>query len=228
MTDKFDQFGHPIGEDGERCEQEDQKGQSTYPVDLKIDYPGELDRISTFFRLIIAIPILIILALLMNSGTSEHEPYIITGIGFVVIPTILTIVFVNKYPKWWYNWNFELMKFSLRVGTFINLMTDKYPDLENDQNVHLTMPYPEVGKDIDRFMPLIKWFLAIPHYIVLIFLGIIAFFMIVISWFAIIFTGKYPRSFFNFIEGYMRWSIRVTAYTTLMITDEYPPFSLNE
>lgn len=226
MDQRVDDFGHPIDEHGQRNEQKQTRVDKDYPVKLEIDYQKNLNRLTTFFRLFLAIPILIILSMLMNYNYSDESPTFMIGIGFIVLPLILSIVFVKKYPKWWYDWNFELTKFTLRINSYLTLLTDKYPSLDEDQNVHLTMPYPEVGKDIDQFMPLIKWFLAIPHYFVLAFLAIGALLAIVIAWFAILFTGKYPRSLFDFVVGVMRWGIRINAYTMLQITDDYPPFSL--
>ncbi len=96
-----------------------------------------------------------------------------------------------------------------------------------EQSVHLEIDYPDVERDLNRWMPLVKWFLAIPHYIVLIVLGVIAVFAIIIAWFAILFTGRYPRALFDYVVGVGRWGLRVQAYVSLLVTDRYPPFSLD-
>jgi hypothetical protein len=137
------------------------------------------------------------------------------------------ILFRQKYPKWWFDWNIALTKFSIRVGTYIGLLTDVYPSTDEEQAVHLEIPYPDVPKDLSRGLPLVKWFLAIPHYFVLFFLGIAAIVCVVIAWFAILFTGRYPRGLFDFVVGVCRWALRVNAYAFLLTTDRYPLFSLN-
>ncbi len=91
--------------------------------------------------------------------------------------------------------------------------------------MHVDVAYPDATR-LNRWLPLVKWLLAIPHYIVLGFLGVAAFFVILIAWFAILFTGRYPRSMFDFVVGVLRWGLRVSAYAFLLTTDEYPPFRL--
>ncbi|MBN1367219.1 MAG: DUF4389 domain-containing protein [Dehalococcoidales bacterium] len=202
-----------------------------YPVTLSVDYPDrKLDRLTSFFRIFVIIPIAIVIALL-SSGNIElgKDPFqwtLATG-GVVILPLLLMILFRQKYPKWWFDWNLALSRFSLRVGTFLALLRDEYPSTDEEQAVHFNMEYPDVKKDLERGMPLVKWFLAIPHYIVLGFLGIAACFCIIIAWFAILFTGRYPKSFFDFVVGYYRWWYRVFGYAFLMVTDRYPPFDIS-
>jgi hypothetical protein len=184
----------------------------TYAARLDIDYPDRLSRLTTFFRLIMVIPIAIIQSLLSS------------GLWFA---TLLMIVFRAKYPRWWFDFARELARLNMRVGAYATLLTDKYPSTTKDQSVHLDLDYPDVDKDLNRLMPLVKWLLAFPHYVVLFFLGIFAFVCVVIAWFAILFTGRYPRPLFDFVVGVMRWSIRVFAYVGLLVTDRYPPFSVN-
>ena len=136
------------------------------------------------------------------------------------------ILFRKKYPRWWFDWNLELMRFVNRIDVYLALMDDTYPSTDEQQSVHLDFPYPDVEADLTRGMPLVKWFLAIPHYIVLFFLGIAAFFAVVFAWFAILFTGRYPRGLFGFVEGVCRWHNRVYAYAFALVTDRYPPFRL--
>jgi hypothetical protein len=134
------------------------------------------------------------------------------------------ILFRQKYPRWWFDWNLQLLRFASRIGIYLALMDDRYPSTDEQQSVHLDFPYPDVEVDLDRGMPLVKWLLAIPHYIVLFFLTIAAFFAVVGAWFAILFTGRYPRGVFEFVEGVIRWHNRVVGYAFTLVTDKYPPF----
>jgi Domain of unknown function (DUF4389) len=203
---------------------------SSYPVALSIDYPDrELNRLTSFFRGILIIPIVAILALVSGPGLdsgahASRLPFLAGGVLF--LPTLLMILFRWKYPRWWFDWNLGLTRFSLRVGAYMALLTDVYPSTDEEQSVHVTMSYPEVTKDLKAGLPLVKWFLAIPHYVILAFLCIAAVGVVIISWFAILFTGRYPRGLFNFVVGVGRWGLRVSAYAFLLVTDVYPPFSL--
>jgi hypothetical protein len=202
----------------------------TYPVNLTIDYPDrKLDRLSSALRIFWIIPIAIVMMLLMGGnfqwGAKEGMGGWVSGIGIVALPLILMILFRRKYPKWWYDWNLELTKFMLRVRVYASLMTDVYPSTDEEQTVHVDMPYPDASS-LNRWLPLVKWFLAIPHIIVLVFLGIAAFVVVIIAWFAILFTGKYPKDLFTFVLDVSRWALRVMAYALMMITDKYPPFRL--
>ncbi len=205
---------------------------SPYPVSLSVDYPDRpLDRLTSFFRAFTVIPIAIILDLLSSGVTIRQGPGAVIqygGIGIVFLPTVLMLLFRQKYPRWWFDWNVALTSFSYRVTSYLLLLRDEYPSTDEEQAVHLTIPYPDARQELSRWLPLIKWFLAIPHYIVLFFLGIAAFVCVVIAWFAILVTGRYPRSLFEFVEGVLRWSVRVTGYAFLLVTDRYPPFQLGE
>ncbi len=203
---------------------------SAYPVQFAVDYPDRpLNRLTTAFRLILAIPIFIVLASVSGGGwhyTYQGATYVGAAAGgLLVIPPLLMRVFREKYPQWWFSWNLELLRFQNRVSVYVALMDDRYPSTDEQQSVRLDIANPE-SQRLNRWLPLVKWLLAIPHYIVLIFLGIGAFFAVVIAWFAILFTGRYPRGLFDFVAGVLRWSIRVTAYAFAMTTDEYPPFRL--
>ncbi len=205
---------------------------NVYPVQLSIDYPDRnLNRLTTFFRIITAIPIAIIIGLLTSAnygGTAEgSESYQYAAAGLVFLPLVLMILFRQKYPRWWFDWNVALTKFSARVGAYISLLTDVYPSTDEDQTVHIEISYPDAKNELNRWLPLVKWLLAIPHYIVLFFLWIAAIVCVVIAWFAILFTGRYPRGLFDFIVGVYRWSLRVGAFAFLLTTDTYPPFSLS-
>jgi hypothetical protein len=210
-----------------------------YSARLEIDYPEKLGRLSSFFRLILSIPIIIISSLL--SATSSSTATVVTETGRRVsevsktgggilaglfAATLLMILFRQRYPRWWFDFARELVRFETRVGAYLALLTDRYPSTVDEQSVHLEFDYPDVPQDLNRGLPLVKWLLAIPHYIVLVVLGIIAVFAIVIAWFAILFTGRYPRALFDYVVGVGRWGLRVQAYAFLLVTDRYPPFSL--
>jgi len=202
-----------------------------YPVDLAIDYPDrKLNRLTTFFRVFVGIPILIIIILLMglsfNYNANTNNSAWVAGAGITVLPLVLMILFRKKYPRWWYDWNLNLAKFALRVRVYFYLMTDVYPATDEDQSVHVEMPYPNAATELNRWLPLVKWFLAIPHFIVLAFLGLAACVVLIIAWFAILFTGIYPRGLFDFMVGVSRWALRVIAYSLILTTDKYPPFRL--
>lgn len=213
-----------------------------YAARLEIDYPEKPDKFTTFFRLIWIIPIAIILGLLEGSGQTVTNTIFYNAVGEVVkrtqdtvgglvsglmIATALLIVFRQLYPRWWFDFSRELARFGYRVGAYLLLLTDQYPSTVDEQSIHLELDYPDVKNDLNRWMPLVKWFLAIPHYIVLSFLGIAALFAVIFAWFAILFSGRYPRGLFDFVVGLGRWSLRVNAYAFLLITDRYPPFSLH-
>ncbi|MBI4923263.1 MAG: DUF4389 domain-containing protein [Devosia nanyangense] len=201
---------------------------------LDIDYPDQMDRMTTFFRLIWAIPILVVLGLLSGSGGSQYVNEAGKMVGTsgggitagLFAATVLMIVFRQRYPRWWFDFAVELARFGARVGAYLLLLTDRYPSTVDAQSVHLAVDYPDVERDLNRWLPLVKWLLAIPHYIALMVLGIGVVLVTIIAWFAILFTGSYPRSMFDFVVGVGRWGVRVWAYAFLLVTDTYPPFSL--
>jgi len=199
---------------------------------LTIDYPDrDLDRVSTALRLVYAIPVLIVLGVVAGTvgGDTAGETggrISAFGGGLLVLPVLLMIVFRNKYPRWWFDFNLQLARFSTRVLSYLALMSDRYPSTDDEQSVHLDLDYPNVSEDLNRWLPLVKWLLAVPHYVVLLFLGAAAGIAVVIAWFAVLFTGRYPRAIFDFVEGVLRWALRVEAYAFLLVTDRYPPFSL--
>lgn len=210
-----------------------------YAARLSIDVPEQLDRFTTFFRLIWAIPILIVLSLL--SATASETVTVITESGEIVsevtgtglgimgglfLATMLMILFRQRYPRWWFDFALELTRFETRVGAYLALLTDRYPSTVEEQAVHLDIDYPDVESELNRGLPLVKWFLAIPHYIVLFFLFLGALIAVIVAWFAILLTGRYPRGLFDYVVGVGRWALRVQAYAFLLVTDRYPPFSL--
>ena len=199
----------------------------SYPVSFSVDYPErELNRLTTFFRIFTVIPIAILLALMPGGATTYGATAGISAGSLVVLPVVLMILFRKKYPRWWFDWNLELMRFSNRVGVYASLMDDRYPSTDEMQAVHLDFPYPDVERDLERGLPLVKWLLALPHYIVLFFLYIGAIFAVIFAWFAILFTGRYPRGLFDYVEGVLRWANRVYGYAVALVTDRYPPFRL--
>jgi len=207
---------------------------TSYPADLQIDYPAKLDRVSTFFRLIWAIPAFVLVTLISGTDMTIYvnkagEQISQSGGGVVAGlfgATLLMILFRQRYPRWWFDFALELNRFSTRVSAYLLLLTDKYPSTVEKQTVHLDLTYPDAKKDLNRWLPLVKWFLAIPHYVVLMVLSIVAVLATIIAWFAILFTGRYPKDLFDFVVGVTRWGWRVTAYALLLTTDKYPPFSL--
>jgi hypothetical protein len=198
----------------------------SYPVDFAVEYPDrELNRLTTLFRIFAVIPIAIVLSLLTSGGTSSTG-VVVTASSFVVLPTLLMLLFRQKYPRWWFDWNVALTGLSYRVGSYLALLRDEYPATDDEQAVHVTIPYPDAASELNRWLPLVKWLLAIPHYVVLFFLALAAFVCVIVAWFAILFTGRYPRGLFDFVVGVERWGLRVSAYAFLLVTDSYPPFRL--
>lgn len=213
-----------------------------YPARLEIDYPEKLDRLTTFFRIIWIIPIAIILGLVSGAGETVTNTIILNEAGEAIrttretvgglatglsAATALMIIFRQRYPRWWFDFSRELTRFEARVGAYAFLLTDQYPSTVEEQSVHLEIDYPDAEKDLNRWYPLFKWLLVIPHYIVLIFLSVASLFAVILAWFAILVTGRYPKSLFDFNVGVARWWLRVGAYAFLLVTDRYPPFSLS-
>src|SRR5919204_1460154 len=209
------------------------EGEAAYPVQFSVAYPDrELDRLRTAFRLIVAIPIVIVAASIGGHeeayGAGRHNWTIGAGTGgLLFLAPLLMILFRQKYPRWWFDWNRELLRFTNRVCVYLALMDDRYPSTDEKQAVTLEFPYPDAKQGLNRWLPLVKWLLAIPHYILLVFLWIAALVSVVIAWFAILFTGRYPRGLFDFVLGVFRWTNRVVGYALILVTDEYPPFRLN-
>ena len=201
---------------------------TAYPVQFSVDYPDrDLNRVTTAFRIIVVIPILIVLGAVSGGGWSWSAHGAGAGAGgLLFLAPLLMILFRQKYPRWWFDWNLELQRFGNRVGVYLALMDDRYPSTDDHQSVQLEYVYPDAQGDLNRWLPLVKWFLAIPHYIVLFFLDIALIVVVIVAWFAILFTGRYPRGMFDFVLGVIRWHNRVLGYAFILITDRYPPFSL--
>jgi hypothetical protein len=202
-----------------------------YPVQFDVAYPDrDLNRLTTFFRIFMVIPIAIVLGTLgghdyWNWGKGAHVAEV--GGGVLFIPVLLLIVFRQKYPRWWYDWNLQILRFSNRIFVYLALMDDTYPSTDEQQSVSLELPYPDAKQDLNRYLPIVKWLLSIPHLIVLFFLFLASIVCVICAWFAILFTGRYPRGLFGFVEGVFRWSNRVNGYAFALVTDEYPPFRLS-
>ncbi|HSK27276.1 MAG TPA: DUF4389 domain-containing protein [Jiangellales bacterium] len=215
------------------------ESQHAYPARLEVDYPERLERVSTAFRPIWVIPIAVVLSALSATATSTVT--VVNQAGDVVsevsrssggiagglfFATLLMILFRRRYPRWWFDFALQFNRFGSRVAAYVTLLTDRYPSTVEEQSVHLDLDYPDVERDLNRGLPLVKWLLAIPHYVVLAVLAIGAVLAVIVAWFAILFTGRYPRALFDYVVGVGRWALRVQAYAFLLLTDRYPPFSL--
>lgn len=203
-----------------------------YPATLQIDYPDrDLDKVSTFFRIFYVLPIVIVLSLIGGQealSDTDNSGFLLGGAAAVLFgPVLLLIVFRQKYPRWWYDFNLELLRFGTRVVAYMALMSDEYPSTDEEQYAHVDLEYPNVKEDLNQWLPLVKWLLAVPHYLVLFFLSVGAVLAVIFAWFAILFTGRYPPGLFKYVEGVFRWGVRVEAYAFFLTTDQYPPFSLD-
>ncbi len=186
-----------------------------YPVHFGVDYPeAGRNRLTVAFRIILAIPALIVLGVLNSTR------------ALLFLPPLLLILFRNKYPRWWFDWNLQLLRFENRVSGYLLLLRDEYPSTDEEQAVHLDIGYPNVAAQLNRGLPLVKWLLAIPHYIVLAVLGIAVAVVAIVGWFIVLITGQLPVWLFDFVVGYLRWSNRVLGYAAILVTDIYPPFRL--
>ncbi len=200
-----------------------------YPVSLTVDVADQpRNRVTCAFRPVLAVPILVVASAIGGgsmSGANGRVTMSSAG-GLLVLGPVLMILFRQKYPRWWFDWNYALLRFVNRVAVYLLLLRDEYPSTDEEQAVHLDLPYPEVRTELNRWLPLVKWFLAIPHYIVLFFLDLGVVFAVIGAWFSILFTGRYPSRLYEYVVGVLRWENRVAGYAFLLVTDEYPPFSL--
>src|SRR4051812_41767224 len=206
----------------------------SYPVHFAVEYPDRpLRRLTTALRIFTVIPIGIVLASIGGyrgqwggHASDQTAPFVVSATGLFSLPPLLMIFVRQKYPRWWFDWNLELLRFTNRVGVYVALMDDRYPSTDEAQSVRLDAPYPDAVNGLNRWLPLVKWLMAIPHWILLAFLYLGALIAVVIAWFAILFTGRYPRGLFDYVEGVIRWHNRVMGYAVILVTDDYPPFRL--
>jgi hypothetical protein len=184
-----------------------------YPVRFDVQYPEQLSRWLIFVKWILAIPHFLIL-------------YALNAVaGICVLIGFFAILFTRQFPRGLWDFVVNTRRWNENNSAYIALMRDEYPPFSWEPGVYpvtLEVDYPE---EMNRWLPLVKWLLAIPHLIVLSVLYIAAIVVIIIAWFAILFTGQFPRGMFDFVVGVMRWNNRVYAYFYLL-RDEYPPFSL--
>jgi hypothetical protein len=207
---------------------------SVHPARLDVDYTDVRNRVTVLFRIVLVIPIAIVYGVLTAGATRtvyDQSGHVVSttsgGIASgLFLATLLMILFRRRYPRWWFDFVLELTRFATRIGAYVGLLTDEYPSTVEEQRIHLELDYPDAERDLNRWLPLVKWLLAIPHFVVLFFLSIGAVVAVVIAWFAILFTGRYPRGLFDYVVGVGRWGLRVEAYALLLVTDQYPPFSL--
>jgi hypothetical protein len=205
-----------------------------YPIRFSVEYPDrDLDRLTTAFRIFTVIPIAIVLGTIggfsprWSEGPVGTTTVAVGGTGLLFAPTLLMILFRQKYPRWWFDWNLQFLRFANRVGVYLALMDDRYPSTDEEQAVHLEFDYPDARASLNRWLPLVKWLLAIPHYVVLVLLYIGAFIAAIGAWVVILFTGRYPRGLFDYLAGVIGWHNRVVGYALILVTDEYPPFRLH-
>jgi len=203
-------------------------GPAPYPVDLDVQYPTEpRNRVTVLFRVVLAVPVVLLLALFQGTSVSVDTPNggALLG-GFLFLPTLLLLLFRHRYPRWWFDFNVQLLALVNRISVYLLLLRDEYPSTEDRQALDLRVPYPDAKTALSRGLPLVKWLLAIPHYIVLVILSIGVVVAVIIAWFAILLSGRCPRGIHDFLVGYLRWSARVYCYALLLTTDRYPPFRL--
>ncbi len=178
-----------------------------------MEYPEELSRWLIFVKWLLAFPHFIILYLL---GIASSV------VGFIAF---FAILFTKRYPQGLFDFVVNVNRWGANVGAYSGLFRDEYPPFSWEPGQYAVTYEVDYPQELNRWLPLIKWLLAIPHYIVLLFLFIAVYFVYIIAFFAILFTKRFPRGLFDFIVGVNRWNYRVGAYTALL-RDEYPPFSL--
>jgi len=202
----------------------------TYPVTLAVDYPEQQSRWKTLLRLFLAIPVLLFFMVLSGTFWAREWPagrvaaYSAGAAGAVTLAIWLTIVLRARIPRWLFDFDVALLRWQVRALSYFALLTDTYPPFEGDYPIRLEVQYPE---RLARWKVLIwKTITSIPHVVVLVFLSIGAFFAVIIAWFAILITGRFPQGLHGYVAGVIRWGMRVQAYF-LSLTDDYPPFSLS-
>ncbi len=188
-------------------------GGAEYPLRYDVEYPEQLSRWLIFVKWLLAIPHLLILYALLGVA------------GVIQFIAFFAILFTTRYPRSLFDFVVNVYRWQANLYAYVGLMRDEYPPFSwepGQYSVTYEIDYPD---QLNRWLPLVKWLLAIPHYLVLAVLSLVAIVFWVIAFFAILFTGGFPRGMFDFIVGVLRWSARVNAYVFFM-RDEYPPFSL--
>ncbi len=202
--------------------------ETSYPVRFEAEYPEQLGRLSSAFRIILYIPVAIFLALVGGQAFSYSDfgdatTTSVAGGGGIILAIWATVIVRQYVPHWLFDFQVALMRFQARAYGYLALLTDRFPAFEGEYPINFEVRYPD---KLSRWKVAIwKIITSIPHIIILIFLFLAAFVVIVIAWFAILFTGRYPQGLHTFVAGVFRWSLRVQAYF-LSLTDDYPPFSL--
>mmetsp|Transcript_12298 Transcript_12298/g.29571 ORF Transcript_12298/g.29571 Transcript_12298/m.29571 type:complete len:269 (-) Transcript_12298:213-1019(-) len=195
--------------------QDENPPSSSYPARLEVDYrEDDVSRIEVLLRIFKIIPVLLFSAFVGST---------------LYLSTLIMVMFQLKYPRWWFDFRLEYKRYSTRIGTFVALMTDKYPSTTDEQIVHLDIDYPgqDVSQSMNRWGPLYKIILSVPHFFICFALKIGYLLALVVVWiYLLVAGGKYPKFIFDYIVSYWRWSLRYDAYTFLLVTDEYPPFSM--
>jgi hypothetical protein len=179
------------------------------------------NRATTFFRPILIIPILIFVSTFSSNNSGA------VSISFILaVPVLLALVFRNIYPSYIYGFNQSFLELQNRIAIYALYLTDVFPTIEKNKSVVITLPEVRGGKALNRWLPLIKWFLAIPLYVVGAIYLLVTIIYTVLAWFSIVFTGKYPKFAIDFVVGTVQFWNRVTGYAFILVTDEYPTFSV--
>ena len=195
-------------------------------IETQIDVTlTERNRVSALFRIILVIPMAIFLASFSPSDYSSTNNADFLAVGFLAIPVALAIVFRQIYPSYLLAFNEALLSLQTRVDAYVLLLTDEYPSIEQNDIVSVVFP-PVDAKLLNRWLPLVKWFLAIPLYVVGVFYIIYALLLTIFAWLSVIFTGNYPEKCAEGVVGTIAYWNRVAGYAFLLVTDEYPTFSL--
>ena len=181
------------------------------------------DKNTALFRVFLAFPVLIFLS--SFSEFADNLPGVIGG--FLVLPVVLSLLFRNVYPSYVLAFNKALLELSNRINAYLLLLTDEYPSIEANQKVRLIYPEIEGGKKLTPWMPLVKWFLAIPLFLLGLIYAIYALALTLVAWFTVISQGHYPEEKAEEVIKVIAYWNRLYGYALLLVTDEYPSFSLN-
>jgi len=184
------------------------------------------NRTTVFWRGILAFPVIIFVATFTQATFAENDSWGFGTTGVIVIPALLAIVVRGKYPSYVLTFNHALVELSTRLAAYVLILNDKYPSIEANSKVAVLFPDVEGGKKLNRWLPLVKWFLAIPHYIVGAVYLVISLVVTFIAWIQTSITGKYPEWAGEIVLGTISYWNRVQGYMLLLVTDKYPTFRL--